>query len=86
MTIDVHVSMLDSRVRVRKAHSARDDAWSKGVGHGTCVVVHKGLHSPESPPVTSLVPLKTAGAPIHECDMVTVSPEGCRSTKDIRGR
>lgn len=28
----------------------------------------------ESPPVISLVPLNSAGGPIHEYDMLTVSP------------
>lgn len=28
----------------------------------------------ESPPVISFVPLNSAGAPIHEYDMMTVSP------------
>lgn len=30
----------------------------------------KLCYTPESPPVSELVPLKTAGAPIHEYDMV----------------
>ena len=40
---------------------------------GTCVeTISVDLH--ESPPVISFVPLNSAGAPIHEYDMLTCSP------------
>lgn len=35
-----------------------------------CVLLEKLYYLPESPPVSALVPLKTAGAPIHEYDMM----------------
>lgn len=38
-------------------------------GSSICGYLH------ESPPVISFVPLNSAGAPIHEYDMMTVSPD-----------
>ena len=43
------------------------------VALGTCAMVDGDLYAPESPPVISSVPLNSAGAPIHECDMVGAS-------------